>query len=305
MTMGLHPTDQLPWRPGSASRLVRHRIALHGVTAEVVAPSQPFLYPLGVALGGYLAAASDVVPDVRITIDPADGVDRWRVASTAEPRARVVAGAAEAARRAEWLFANEALRRLKRYIHVHAAALASEERSAVLVGRSGVGKSTTSVGLACAGLTLYADDVTLIDPNTLRPVSFCRPIKLDRGSRRMLRRMGLRIPASRRLRESVARAALPGIPSPDLPAPPVEFVLFFAGERDTTPHLRPLTSAEGILRIVRQSVSESIDSNGVTAGGLSLINGARCYELTAGGLEDTVRVVVDLMRNRSVSDEKP
>jgi len=304
-TTDLHAIAPPRHAPIHAPHLTRYRLSLHGVTAEVVAPHRPFARLLQVALGGYPASPVDIVPDFRISLEPAEGVDRWRVSSTAHPRPRVIRSAVEAARHAEWMFADEGVRRLSRYVHVHGAVFAAADRSGILVGRSGMGKSTTSVGLACAGLTLFADDVTLIDPETLRPVSFCRPIKLDESSRSMLRSMGLNVPARCRLRESVARYAIPGMPASDAPVPPVEVVLFFAAEREASPHLRPLTLAEAMLRFVRQSVSESVDSNGSTAGVLAIVNAARCYELTAGRLEDTVRIIADLMRDRTVSEVTP
>lgn len=285
----------------AASGAVRWLIGLHGVAAEVVAPGDPFARLLPLPLGAYDAVEPDAPVDVRIAIAPDDGPDVWAVSADGFDY-HGIRGAAMAARRAEWAFADATLRRLRSHVHVHAAVVATAERSALLVGRSGRGKSTTSVGLAQVGLALYADDVALVDPATRRPLAFPRPVKLDAGSRALLRRLGLSIPSAARLHESVARSALPGLPPIDRPGPPLTAAVFFAEERRDRPELRPLTAAEGVLRTVGQSATERLSADGPSPGVLALINAVRCYELVVGEIEATVRLVADLVSAEPASN---
>lgn len=274
----------------------RWRVSLHGVTAEVTAPGVPFADLMPLPFAAYATADGADPPDFSIVVEPEEGVDVWSVAA-GQFRFRDIEGAEMAARRTEWAFADGALRRLEGFVHVHAAVVGTAARSLLIVGESGRGKSTTSVGLAHRGLLLYTDDVALIEPASRRPVSFPRPIKLDDASRALLLGLGLRIPAAARLRESVARTALPGLPPLDAPGPPLAAAVFFAGNRLARPALRPITAAEGVLRVVQQSSTERVAAGGPTPGVVTLINSVRCYELTAGDFPETVRLLADLVRS--------
>jgi hypothetical protein len=194
---------------------------------------------------------------------------------------------------------SEALKRLPAHIHVHAAVVATEQRSALLIGRSGSGKSTTSVALALAGLRLFTDDVALIERETLRPVVVPRPVKLDMRSRRMLRPRGLRIPRGAWLGESIDRRVIPGLPPVEEPGPPLAAVVFFAEQRGAEASLRPITNAEAVMRLILQSGSERFDHRGPSDGALDLVNAVPCYELTAGPLDATIALVRALLEDRA------
>ena len=182
-----------------------------------------------------------------------------------------------------------------RFIHVHAALVATPAQSALLIGRSGSGKSTTSVALAQAGLALYTDDVALVDRATLRPFSIPRPIKLDDRARRLLCARGVAIPPGSWIGESVDRTVLPGMPPIGVPGPPLRTAIFFAEGRQRRVNLRTLTQAEAVMRLSLQSVSERFDTTGPSDGALDLINAVRCYELIAADLDATVGTLLDLL----------
>jgi energy-coupling factor transporter ATP-binding protein EcfA2 len=191
---------------------------------------------------------------------------------------------------------SEALKRWSRFVHVHAALVATPNRSALLVGRSGSGKSTTSVALALAGLEVYTDDLALLDRATLRPLSLPRPVKLDHRARRLLQKRGLVLPCRASIGESIDRTALPGLPPMNVPGPPLAAAIFFVGNRRDRAEVRPLTGAEAVMRLVRNSASERIDSAGPSEGAVALVNAVRCYELIPGDLDSTVNAVLDLLQ---------
>jgi hypothetical protein len=189
------------------------------------------------------------------------------------------------------------LRRLSGFVHVHAAIVATSAQSMLIVGQSGQGKSTTAVGLAQAGLTIYTDDVGLVEHHTLRPFSFPRPIKLDDKSRMLLKRSGLVIPPESRIGESIDRTVIPGLASPETPGPPVTKAVFLSFDRVSRPELHTLTAAEALLRIIRQSSTERFTDCGPSSSVLALVNALRCYELVIGDFQETVCLLVTLARD--------
>lgn len=276
------------------------RVALDSMTAEVTASDRVFARPMELALGAFSMAVPGVSPDLRIDVTTTDKTGAWEV--TAGDRSyRGRDGGAAAARRVDWIIATEAVLRLSGFIHAHAAVVATSTRSILLVGCKGSGKSTIAVALAQAGLTLYTDDVALIDRTTLRPISFPRPVKLDDNARRLLRQRGLTVAEKARLGESVARTALPGLPPADVPGPPLFLAIFLAPERGTTPSLRQMTAAEAALRLIQQSSSERIGRSGLSIGTQAMISAVRSVELTVGGLDATVEAILALVERGEVS----
>jgi len=272
----------------------RRRLSLLGQVADLTAPAEPFAPLLDLALAGYSDADASEATGFAIAIEANRRAIGWDVAVGLTRYAE--RGAADvAARKAEWAFANGVVVRNERFVHVHAALLATPTRALLLVGPSGAGKSTTSVALAHAGLTLYSDDVAILERETRRPISFPRPIKLDERSRALLAPLGVTIPDDKRLRESVARTALPGWAAHGVPGPPLDVAIFLATARGESPRLRPMTGAEAMLRLGQQSLTERVHATGPTVGALPFVNALRCYELTAGDLAATVEAVLDLV----------
>jgi len=285
---------------GCSNNIETFRVAIHGLVAEARVPRLFFARRLPLLLAGYSPAAPFAAADVELAVVPGSKRGLWDVALASE-RFPDIVGADLAAQRVEWVIAKETVNRLPRFIHVHGAVVATANQSLLLVGHSGRGKSTTAVALAQAGLTLFTDDVALIGREDLRPVSVPRPIKLDRGSRMLLRRLGLAIPRAARLRESVSRVVLPGQPPPDVPGPPVTKIVFLAPERGERSELRTMIAAEALMRFIQQSLSEQFEmvGGGVSDGALAIIEAADCYELVVGPIEETVTRLIDLIEMQS------
>jgi hypothetical protein len=274
-----------------SSTLITRRVALHGVTAEVLAP-RALSHTLSIVLGAYPQAAPDAEPDIRVTVERGEGEPPTWVISDGNRTFPESPRRGLAAIRVEWLIVSEALKLWAHAIHVHAGLVATADQSVLLIGRSGSGKSTTTMALALEGLDLYTDDVALIDRSTLRPLSVPRPIKLDRRSRAMLRERGLVIPPGRRLNESIDRTLLPGLPRIESLGPRLTTAYFFADKRADQASLRPLSSAEAVMRLIQQSASERFEDGVPADGAVALVNAIRCYELVAGDLDATVRTIL-------------
>lgn len=271
------------------------RLWFQGLTLEVVAPRRAFARRFALLFGAYRAAPPGTTADVRIRLAPAHGV-YWEVATEGLPYVvRDSRGVEEAALRAEGALAVAVVRRLGDLHHVHAAVVATPIASFLLVGECGSGKSTTSVALAQAGLLLYTDDVALFDRERLRPIFVPRPIKLDARSRQLLRRRGLRVPPEVRVGESVARATLPGLPPLDEPGPPLAGTIFLTPARAAQPALRRLTAAEAAMRLAQHSASDGFGSAGPAIGAFAMGSALPSYELTAGDLDATVNLLMELI----------
>jgi hypothetical protein len=283
-------TTQQTRRKSSATPVMR-RVSLHGVTAEVTAP-RALSSTLSIVLGAYPDGDPDATPDIRVTVERGDGEHPSWIVCEGDRRFPESVRRGMAAIRVEWLIVSEALKHWTNAVHVHAGLIATPDQSMLLIGRSGSGKSTTTMALALAGLKLYTDDVALIDRATLRPLSVPRPIKLDRRSRAMLRRRGLVIPPRKRLNESIDRTVLPGLPPVEAPGPRVTTAIFFADRRAEIASLRPISSAEGVMRLIQQSATERFDLGGPSDGAVAMVNAIRCYELVAGDLEATTRAIL-------------
>jgi hypothetical protein len=273
------------------SSLVAHRVKLHGVTAEVVAP-HALNSTLRLVLAGYPGATSGDETQLRITVERVgDEFPSWEI-SDGMRKFPESTKRGSAAIRAEWLLVSEALKLWTHAVHVHAGLVGTRDRAALLIGRSGIGKSTTTMALGLAGLDVYTDDVALIERGTFQALSVPRPIKLDRKSRAMLQKRGLEIPRRHRLNESIDRTILPGLPPAEGPAPRLASAIFFAENRGERPSFRPITSAEAVMRLIQQSATEHFDQGGPSEGALSIVNNVPCYELVAADLDQTVQAIL-------------
>jgi hypothetical protein len=74
----------------------------------------------------------------------------------------------------EWLAISRAIAATSRQVAFHAAALARGDAVVLLVGESGAGKTTLTLGLMRRGWEPFADDIALVDRETLAILAFPR-----------------------------------------------------------------------------------------------------------------------------------
>ena len=69
-----------------------------------------------------------------------------------------------------------------KFLILHAAVVARDDRALLLSGRPGAGKSTLCAALVASGWRLLSDELALIDPESLNIYPLCRPVCLKEGS---------------------------------------------------------------------------------------------------------------------------
>lgn len=151
----------------------------------------------------------------------------------------------------EWHLCDRAIEHRQDLLHVHGAALAGEEASLLLPGRSGIGKTTLALAAALRGLRLLSDDVIFLHTDTWQPECFPRSFHVHDDALPRLAAMGLRYTPEEVIGGYLCASVLR--PWNRAPGPPVRYVVFprFA------PHgplaLRPITSAEAAVELMRYS----------------------------------------------------
>ena len=192
----------------------------------------------------------------------------------------------------EWRIVTAALEYRGDLFHLHASALCLPTRrdGLVLLGGSGRGKTTLTMGLMLRGFVPFADDVALLDPETLELTAFRRAFHLSDGT----------WPLLEPLAEGLApeREDLPGYFSPpqwaEHPAP-VRWILLPEYRPQQVPELIRLSPSEAASAIVEQTLSLARRPRMALAAAARLTNHARCYRFLCGDLADSVAMVQRLV----------
>lgn len=88
----------------------------------------------------------------------------------------------------EWRMVSDLLARNRQRFHLHGAALAdpSHTLTVLVLGDSGVGKTTLTLALIAQGFQPFADDVVLLDPDSALPERFPRAFHVDDATRALV-----------------------------------------------------------------------------------------------------------------------
>src|SRR5688500_17125559 len=193
-----------------------------------------------------------------------------------------------------WAINWEAVARLsRRYLLLHAGAVAWGGHAMLFPADSGSGKTTLVAGLLAAGFDYLSDDIVPMDPNSGRLLPFAKSLSLKPGGRRPLHRVyrtyGRRVPPVRGHPASgwalVPRAAWPTEP---VIARYVVVPRYIRGEPT---RLEPLGRGAAAERLFGQAFN--VSEHGVAGVGriVEMVRGAQCYSLTIGRLEEAVALL--------------
>ena len=186
-------------------------------------------------------------------------------------------------------------------IAVHAATLLSGDSAVLIAGRSGAGKSTLSMALARRGLAVVSDDVTLVEPDTLKVLPIPRCFHLDERSIALLKSDGLQFPTAPLGPAFLAPSDF-GVTA--MPSCHARLLVFISGPREEHPQLTPVSQAEMAARLLQETGQGPLN-NSETVGVLSrLAAGASCYNLIPGPLAPTADALAELIQRRDRPQEE-
>ena len=159
--------------------------------------------------------------------------------------------ALRAATRLEWQMVSAAVAAENEYVHFHGAALTRAGRTVLIPGRSGIGKSTLALALACNGFELLGDDIVFVDPTSLRTHPFPRALHVHDNALPLLARAGFEYQPERHLGQYLEAKALRSWRRE--PAGPISTVLFVEWDAGGAVETLPMTQAEVAVELGRFS----------------------------------------------------
>ncbi len=226
---------------------------------------------LRAALSGFAPAAAAQPSDVICTVRRTAGA-LWTV-TTSGAAPQQAATLEDALLAVEWQLVTDMLAHQTGRFHLHGAALLDPAgtTTVLVLGASGVGKTTLTLALMAAGFRPYADDVVLLDADTLIVDRFPRAFHVDANTRRLVS------PLFQDRRWEVA-----GLPAGNcLPLEwasepvPVGVIILPKGRGETHPRLVPLGVADTAMALL--SCTTTLER----APGLALRAAARLAATTA------------------------
>ncbi len=187
-----------------------------------------------------------------------------------------------------------------RFVTVHAGVVAKDGAAIVMSAASGGGKSTLSAALHSKGYALFSDEFALIDLQTAEVKSYPRPISLKQNSIPIARellgadRISPVISGTPKGDIAYARVNQESLCSPVTSAS-VKLILFPNFQTGAQSMARRLNPAEAIMRLVAASTNYSLLGEPAYQAMVSIVKGARTFEITYGTTEQSVRLVEELV----------
>lgn len=181
------------------------------------------------------------------------------------------------------------------WFSLHAATLERGGHAVILPAPPGSGKSTLCAALAFRGWRLLSDELTLLDPDTLRANALARPINLKNASIDLMRKFApaavwspesydtskgrvahLRPPA-----ESVCRMAEQAVP---------RWIVFPKYVPDADPLLTPRSKTQTFMPLAENAFNYATLGETGFAAIARLLDQCACYDFIYSRLEDALEV---------------
>ncbi len=196
----------------------------------------------------------------------------------------------------EWAINSLVARFLPGYLSIHASCVARAGRGVIFPAEPGRGKSTLAAGLLAAGWSYLSDEFALFDLRTGLLVPYPKALCVKAGSFAALEALGLPLQGApvhhKRYKGRVAIVDPFAIRGDVVAGPcPLTAVIFPRYVEGAAPRLEPISRARAIFELTRVS----FNFPKYRARGFELLADAvaeaECFELTAGELQATVRLL--------------
>ncbi len=204
----------------------------------------------------------------------------------------------------EWGINWRVITRRAEFLQLHAAALARDGMALLLVGDSGVGKSTLAAGLISRGWEYLSDEFALIHPATLRVHPFPKALCVKEGSFDAV--TGLGLPLWRRGHYVKAFKGPVGyVRTADLgprvatEPSPIRFVVFPRYAAGSEARLFPLARGSAAFLLAANAFNRNVFRERTVSILSRVVREARCVRLDTGDLRDTCDLIESQLLDRS------
>ena len=182
----------------------------------------------------------------------------------------------------------------------HAGAVVHSGVALALVGRSGQGKTTLTLGLLRRGMGLLSDELTVVEPSARRIVPYHRSLHLRPGTLDLIPELRfLRQRPRHQLGGGSEWAVAPhdlarAFPGCLAEAAPLRAVLLLDGmpHADAQPAITPVPAALAAIEVLRGAWAAAVDFDGTLAHIGQLLDSASCARIRVGALEPTLDAIV-------------
>lgn len=262
---------------------------LLGYHAQLTASRGAAYAAVRAVMRGFPPSDDDVTAAARYTLIATDD-EKWQVTVNDEvvhtgDNLTVALGTLE------WHMVTAALGQRSDVFHVHGASLCTPTRRAgvMLVGGSGNGKTTLTLGLMLRGFSSFGDDVALLDPKTLELQPFRRAFHVSEDTWQLVTAIAGPLP-----RENDPAGYFSPPQWAEWPVP-VRWILFLELRRGQKPELVRLSAGDAATSILGQTLSLAGAPRVALSTTARLTERAECYRLISGDLEESIATIQRLV----------
>jgi hypothetical protein len=183
---------------------------------------------------------------------------------------------------------------------IHAGAVVHRGAALALVGRSGQGKTTLTLGLLRRGLGLLSDELAVVEPSTRRIVPYRRSLHVRPGTPELIPQLRfLHDRPRRQLGGGSEWAVAPhdlarAFPGCLAEAAPLGGVLLLDGVpgAGARPAITPVPAALAALELLGSAWATAVDFGATLTYMSQILDGVSCARLRVGALEPTLDAIV-------------
>jgi hypothetical protein len=196
----------------------------------------------------------------------------------------------------EWRITMRILKRLGRFVQIHAAGLVTEGKALLVVGPSGAGKSSLAVSLLLRGWKCLSDEIILIDPASETAWPFPRSFRIDIKTLRLLPGLGI-IDTGNVYMDNMGKRRLdPAFVMSDWVAEPSMpgWMIFPNYHPNNRGDLTPIGETEALTLLLSQAIN-LVDHGERGLDSLTrLVRRVQCLRLDVGDMNDATSQLVRL-----------